>query len=67
MRLSVRTSLLQSSNIFPHDVPRYVNAAVSSLPTTEAIKAGGDRRLEKAPLDEANVNAKYYVINSRRL
>ncbi|MCG9544840.1 5-(carboxyamino)imidazole ribonucleotide synthase [Vibrio sp. Isolate33] len=50
----------------PHDVLEVCERSGKFLPTTEAIKAGGDRRLEKALLDEANVkNAKYYVINSR--
>ncbi|CAH6880069.1 5-(carboxyamino)imidazole ribonucleotide synthase [Vibrio sp. 070316B] len=50
----------------PHDVLEVCEHSGKFLPTTEAIKAGGDRRLEKALLDEANVkNAKYYVINSR--
>ena len=50
----------------PHDVLEVCERSGKFLPTTEAIKAGGDRRLEKALLDEANVkNAKYYEINSR--
>jgi len=50
----------------PHDVLEVCEHSGKFLPTTEAIKAGGDRRLEKALLDKANVkNAKYYVINSR--
>ncbi|NLS14368.1 5-(carboxyamino)imidazole ribonucleotide synthase [Vibrio sp. SM6] len=36
------------------------------LPTPEAIRAGGDRRLEKALLDDANVNnAPYAIIHNR--
>ncbi|CAH7273884.1 N5-carboxyaminoimidazole ribonucleotide synthase [Vibrio chagasii] len=50
----------------PHDVLEICECSGKFLPTTQAIKAGGDRRLEKALLDEANVkNAKYYVINAR--
>ncbi|WP_299693839.1 5-(carboxyamino)imidazole ribonucleotide synthase [uncultured Vibrio sp.] len=50
----------------PHDVLEVCERSGKFLPTTAAIKAGGDRCLEKALLDEANVkNAKYYVINSR--
>ncbi|MGF1751431.1 5-(carboxyamino)imidazole ribonucleotide synthase [Vibrio cionasavignyae] len=37
------------------------------LPSTQAIKAGGDRRIEKALLDQAGVkNAKYAIIRSRQ-
>ncbi|MDK9763694.1 5-(carboxyamino)imidazole ribonucleotide synthase [Vibrio sp. D420a] len=50
----------------PHDVLEACERSGKFLPTTEAIKAGGDRRLEKALLDQAGVkNAKYAVINSR--
>ncbi|MGF1752270.1 5-(carboxyamino)imidazole ribonucleotide synthase [Vibrio makurazakiensis] len=50
----------------PHDVLEVCERSGKFLPSTEAIKAGGDRRIEKALLDEATVkNAKYYVINSR--
>ena len=50
----------------PHDVLEVCEHSGKFLPTTEAIKAGGDRRLEKALLDQAGVkNAKYAVINSR--
>ncbi|GMM91055.1 5-(carboxyamino)imidazole ribonucleotide synthase [Vibrio fortis] len=50
----------------PHDVQEVCEHSGKFLPTTEAIKAGGDRRLEKALLDQAGVkNAKYAVINSR--
>lgn len=50
----------------PHDVLEVCERSGKFLPTTEAIKAGGDRRLEKALLDQAGVkNAKYAVINSR--
>ncbi|NOH85132.1 5-(carboxyamino)imidazole ribonucleotide synthase [Vibrio sp. 03-59-1] len=50
----------------PHQILEVCERSGKFLPSTEAIKAGGDRLLEKALLDEANVkNAKYYVINSR--
>ncbi|WP_261903342.1 5-(carboxyamino)imidazole ribonucleotide synthase [Vibrio fortis] len=50
----------------PHDVLEVCERSGKFLPTTEAIKAGGDRRLEKALLDQAGVkNAKYAVINAR--
>ncbi|MFM2579171.1 5-(carboxyamino)imidazole ribonucleotide synthase [Vibrio fortis] len=50
----------------PHDVLEVCERSGKFLPTTKAIKAGGDRRLEKALLDQAGVkNAKYAVINSR--
>ncbi len=50
----------------PHDVLDICEKSGKFLPSTEAIKAGGDRRLEKALLDKAKVsNAKYYVINNR--
>ncbi len=50
----------------PHDVLEVCEQSGKFFPTTEAIKAGGDRRIEKALLDNANVrNAKYYVINTR--
>lgn len=50
----------------PHDVLDICEKSGKFLPSTEAIKAGGDRRLEKALLDRAQVaNARYYVVNSR--
>jgi len=50
----------------PHDVLDICEASDKFLPCTEAIKAGGDRRIEKALLDNAGVrNAKYYVIETR--
>ncbi|MBW3698423.1 5-(carboxyamino)imidazole ribonucleotide synthase [Vibrio sp. T187] len=50
----------------PHDVLEVCEKSGKFFPTTEAIKAGGDRRIEKALLDQAKVkNAKYYVINTR--
>ncbi len=50
----------------PHDVLDVCEKSGKFLPSTEAIKAGGDRRLEKALLDKSGVrNAKYFVINTR--
>ncbi len=50
----------------PHDVLDVCEKSGKFFPTPDAIKAGGDRRLEKALLDSAKVkNAKYLVINSR--
>ncbi len=50
----------------PHDVLDICEASGKFLPSTKAIKAGGDRRLEKALLDKAKVrNAKYDVITTR--
>ncbi|WP_413113650.1 5-(carboxyamino)imidazole ribonucleotide synthase [Thaumasiovibrio sp. DFM-14] len=51
----------------PHDVLELCEEHGKFLPSTDAIKAGGDRRLEKALLDRANVaNAKYQVIAARQ-
>ncbi|MFH4831909.1 5-(carboxyamino)imidazole ribonucleotide synthase [Vibrio diabolicus] len=50
----------------PHDVLDICESSGKLLPSTAAIKAGGDRRVEKALLDNAGVrNAKYYVIETR--
>lgn len=50
----------------PHDILAVCEQSGKFLPSTQAIKAGGDRRIEKQLLDDAGVrNAKYYVINSR--
>ncbi len=58
----------------PHDVLELCRTSTSNsplkknkfFPTTEAIKIGGDRRLEKALLDKAGVkNAKHHIINHR--
>ena len=50
----------------PHDILAICEKSGKFLPSSDAIKAGGDRRIEKALLDTANVkNAKYYVINTR--
>ncbi|MCG9659737.1 5-(carboxyamino)imidazole ribonucleotide synthase [Vibrio mediterranei] len=50
----------------PLDVLATCEASGKFLPSTEAIKAGGDRRIEKALLDNAGVkNATYAVITER--
>ncbi|WP_318458221.1 5-(carboxyamino)imidazole ribonucleotide synthase [Photobacterium leiognathi] len=50
----------------PHDILDSCAASGKFFPTPDAIKAGGDRRLEKALLDNAGVrNAKYHVIRER--
>lgn len=50
----------------PHRILEVCERSGKFLPSTEAIKAGGDRRLEKSLLDQADVrNAKYYVIETR--
>ncbi|KGY11514.1 phosphoribosylaminoimidazole carboxylase [Vibrio tubiashii] len=50
----------------PHDILAVCEQSGKFLPSTEAIKAGGDRRIEKQLLDDADVrNAKYFVINTR--
>lgn len=50
----------------PHDVLAVCEKSGKFLPSTQAIKAGGDRRIEKALLDKAGVrNAKYAVINNQ--
>lgn len=50
----------------PHDILAVCKQSGKFLPSTEAIKAGGDRRIEKQLLDDASVrNAKYFVINTR--
>ncbi|USD65333.1 5-(carboxyamino)imidazole ribonucleotide synthase [Vibrio sp. SCSIO 43136] len=50
----------------PHDVLDVCEKSGKFYPTTDAIKAGGDRRIEKALLDNAGVkNAKYAVIETR--
>ncbi|MFM2588490.1 5-(carboxyamino)imidazole ribonucleotide synthase [Vibrio sp. TBV020] len=50
----------------PHDILAVCEQSGKFLPSADAIKAGGDRRIEKGLLDDAGVrNAKYYVINSR--
>ncbi|WP_391088752.1 5-(carboxyamino)imidazole ribonucleotide synthase [Vibrio sp. NH-UV-68] len=50
-----------------HDILAICQQSGKFLPSADAIKAGGDRRLEKALLDKAGVrNANYYVITSRQ-
>lgn len=50
----------------PHDILNICQVSGKFLPSTEAIKIGGDRRLEKALLDKAGVaNAKYHVVNTQ--
>jgi 5-(carboxyamino)imidazole ribonucleotide synthase len=50
----------------PHDVLDECEKSGKFFPTTDAIKAGGDRRIEKSLLDNAGVkNAKYFVINTK--
>ena len=50
----------------PHDVLEICQRSGKFLPSADAIKAGGDRRIEKALLDNAGVrNAKYSVIQTR--
>ncbi|EIV8655676.1 5-(carboxyamino)imidazole ribonucleotide synthase [Vibrio parahaemolyticus] len=50
----------------PRDVLDICELSGKFLPSTAAIKAGGDRRVEKALLDNAGVrNAKHYVIETR--
>ncbi|WP_237483541.1 5-(carboxyamino)imidazole ribonucleotide synthase [Vibrio hippocampi] len=51
----------------PHDVLESCEKSGKFLPSTDAIKAGGDRRIEKQLLDNAEVkNANYAVINSKQ-
>lgn len=50
----------------PHDILEQCDASGKLFPSTDAIKAGGDRRLEKQLLDSAQVrNAKYYNITCK--
>ncbi|QMV12865.1 5-(carboxyamino)imidazole ribonucleotide synthase [Vibrio spartinae] len=50
----------------PHDILHQCEQSGKLLPGAQAIKTGGDRRLEKALLDKASVkNAKYFVIKTR--
>ncbi len=49
-----------------HDTLTTCEASGKLLPSSEAIKIGGDRRLEKALLDSCNVaNAKHVVIENK--
>lgn len=51
----------------PHDVLDICERSNKFFPTPQAIKAGGDRRIEKALLDNAGVtNAKYHVISDKQ-
>ncbi|MGO2510188.1 MAG: 5-(carboxyamino)imidazole ribonucleotide synthase [Vibrio hibernica] len=50
----------------PHSILDICQQSGKFRPTTQAIKAGGDRRIEKQLLDDAKVaNAKYAVITNR--
>ncbi len=50
----------------PHSILDICQQSGKFFPSTEAIKAGGDRRIEKALLDKAGVrNANYAVIETR--
>ncbi|ELR63148.1 Phosphoribosylaminoimidazole carboxylase ATPase subunit [Photobacterium marinum] len=50
----------------PHNILEVCEASGKLQPTTQAIKAGGDRRLEKKLLDRASVaSARYQIINNR--
>ncbi|NOH81388.1 5-(carboxyamino)imidazole ribonucleotide synthase [Vibrio sp. RE86] len=50
----------------PHDILATCEQSGKFLPSADAIKTGGDRRIEKALLDDSGVrNAKYYVIKTR--
>ncbi|NVD05890.1 5-(carboxyamino)imidazole ribonucleotide synthase [Vibrio sp. JPW-9-11-11] len=50
----------------PHDILDVCEQSGKFRPSSEAIKAGGDRRIEKYLLDQAGVrNAKYAVIKNR--
>lgn len=50
----------------PADVLAQADASGKFKPSAKAIQAGGDRRLEKALLAQANVaNAPYFVINNQ--
>ncbi|MBD1577307.1 MULTISPECIES: 5-(carboxyamino)imidazole ribonucleotide synthase [Vibrio] len=50
----------------PHSILDICQQSGKFRPTTQAIKAGGDRRIEKQLLDNANVaNAKYAIITNR--
>lgn len=50
----------------PHEILDICERSGKFQPTTTAIKAGGDRRLEKKLLDNAGVaNAPYHIVTSR--
>ena len=51
----------------PHEILDICERSGKFLPSSQAIKTGGDRRIEKALLDAAQVrNAKYAVIKTRK-
>ncbi len=51
----------------PHDILDICSQSGKFQPNPDAIKAGGDRRLEKQLLDDASVvNAKYHIISSKQ-
>ncbi len=51
----------------PHHILDICSVSGKFQPTPDAIKAGGDRRLEKKLLDNAHVaNAKYHIINTKQ-
>jgi 5-(carboxyamino)imidazole ribonucleotide synthase len=50
----------------PHEILHHCEKSGKLLPGAQAIKTGGDRRLEKSILDESGVkSAKYYVIKTK--
>lgn len=50
----------------PHSILEVCEKSGKLQPSTQAIKAGGDRRIEKQLLDDANVaNARYSIITNR--
>jgi 5-(carboxyamino)imidazole ribonucleotide synthase len=51
----------------PHNILDICNQSGKFQPNPDVIKAGGDRRLEKALLGHAKVsNAKYHIINTKK-
>lgn len=61
------TAITAEFEHIPHDILDVCDRSGKFLPTPNAIKAGGDRRLEKKLLDNANVaNAKYHTINTKQ-
>ncbi|MDN4502324.1 5-(carboxyamino)imidazole ribonucleotide synthase [Alteromonadaceae bacterium BrNp21-10] len=51
----------------PSDILKICSDSGKFLPASQAIKAGGDRRIEKALLESANAaNAKFHVIQDRQ-
>jgi len=51
----------------PLDILNVCEKSGKFLPSAQAIKVGGDRRLEKSLLDNVHVkNAKYFIINTRQ-